>query len=52
MVGALQCNQLDFDDNNNYYAIDNNNISLIKDLATAESLLKVMQFVEKMQITD
>jgi len=48
MVGALQCSQLDFDDNNNYYTIDiNNNVSLIKDLATAESLLKVMQVIEK-----
>jgi hypothetical protein len=48
MVGALQCSQLDFDDDNYYYTIDiNNNISLIKDLATAESLLKVMQFVKK-----
>jgi hypothetical protein len=49
-VGALQCSQPDFDvdDNNNNYTIAiNNNISLIKDLATAESLLKIMQVMEK-----
>jgi hypothetical protein len=51
MMSVLQCSQPDFDDNNNC-TIYNNNISLIKDLATAESLLKVMQVMEKMQITE
>jgi hypothetical protein len=51
MVGALQCNQPDFDDNNNYTIDIYNNISLIKDLTTAESQLKVTQVMEKMQIT-
>jgi hypothetical protein len=52
MVGALQCSQPDFGDNNNYTIDINNIIILIKDLATAESLLKVMLVMEKMQITE
>jgi hypothetical protein len=48
-----------FDNNSNYTVDINNNISLIKYLATAESLckkleilLKIMQVMEKMQMTE
>ena len=51
-MGALQCSQPDFDDNNNYTTDIYNNISLIMNLTTAESLLKVTQVMEKVQITE